>query len=157
VSYDGPPAGEDRRRRPGCQRAVWLTVPCPLASRFRAESLRAAAAAPFASPSSPGNAPMKARMLLALAVGLCPPSLLAQKKDPRARPAPSVADFEYGKDSERQKFDFWQAKSDKPTPLVLLIHGGGWMGGDKTAYGTNMIQPFLDSGISVAALNYRFI
>jgi acetyl esterase/lipase len=81
----------------------------------------------------------------------------AAKKKLPARPDPTVADFVYGKDSERQKFDFWKAKSDKPTALVLLIHGGGWMGGDKTSYGTNMIQPFLDAGISVAAVNYRFI
>lgn len=81
----------------------------------------------------------------------------AKKKEPPARPTPTATDYVYGQDSERQKFDFWQAKSDKPTALVLLIHGGGWMGGDKTGYGTNAIQPFLDAGISVAALNYRFI
>ena len=74
-----------------------------------------------------------------------------------ARPTPTAADFAYGKDSERQKFDFWQAKSDKPTPVVLLIHGGGWMNGDKSSYGGTAIQPFLDAGISVASLNYRFI
>lgn len=81
----------------------------------------------------------------------------AKKKEPPARPTPTAADYAYGQDSERQKFDFWQAKSDKPTGLVLLIHGGGWMGGDKTGYGTSAIQPFLDAGISVAAINYRFI
>jgi acetyl esterase/lipase len=81
----------------------------------------------------------------------------AKTKEPPARPNPTAADFVYGQDSERQKFDFWQAKSDKPTPLVLLIHGGGWMGGDKTGYGTGAIQPFLDAGISVASINYRFI
>jgi acetyl esterase/lipase len=68
-----------------------------------------------------------------------------------------VADYVYGTDSERQKFDFWQAKSDKPTPVVLLIHGGGWMNGDKNGYGTSAIQPYLDKGISVASINYRFI
>jgi len=73
------------------------------------------------------------------------------------RPAPTVIDFAYGTDSARQKFDFWQAKSATPTPIVLLIHGGGWKGGDKRLYGTNIIQPFLDAGISVAAINYRFI
>ena len=73
------------------------------------------------------------------------------------RPTPTVADYVYAKDSERQKFDFWQAKSDKPTPVVLLIHGGGWMNGDKKSYGTTVIQPYLDAGISVAAVNYRFI
>ena len=81
----------------------------------------------------------------------------SQPKPLPARPEPTAANFAYGKDSERQKFDFWQAKSEQPTPLVLLIHGGGWKGGDKTGYGGNQIQPFLDAGISVAALNYRFI
>lgn len=79
------------------------------------------------------------------------------KKQPPKRPAPTVADYAYGKDSERQRFDFWQAKSDKPTPVVLLIHGGGWVNGDKTSYGETVIQPYLDAGVSVAAVNYRFI
>jgi acetyl esterase/lipase len=94
-------------------------------------------------------------------IGIAPSLLAAQdkvkKKGPPPRPTPSVADFAYGKDSERQRFDFWQAKSDKPTPLVLLIHGGGWVAGDKTGYGSADIQPYLDAGISVAAINYRFI
>ena len=81
----------------------------------------------------------------------------ARDRKPPERPTPTVADYVYGQDSERQKFDFWQAKSEQPTPLVLLIHGGGWRGGDKSGYGTKAIQPFLDAGISVASLNYRFI
>ncbi len=90
-----------------------------------------------------------------------PTLVLAQakgkKRNQANRPTPTVADFEYGTDSPRQKFDFWQAESDEPTPLVLLIHGGGWRGGDKSRYGTGSIKPFLDAGISVAAINYRFI
>lgn len=71
---------------------------------------------------------------------------------------PTVADFAYGRDSERQRLDFWRAESDEPTPVVLMIHGGGWVFGDKIGYGTvASIQPFLDEGISVAAINYRFI
>ncbi len=81
----------------------------------------------------------------------------AKKRNQPKRPTPTAADFVYGHDSPRQKFDFWQATSDKPTPLVLLIHGGGWRGGDKSGYGTSAIQPFLDKGISVASINYRFI
>ena len=79
------------------------------------------------------------------------------KKQPPERPKPTVADFVYGKDSARQRFDFWKAESDTPTPVVLLIHGGGWRGGDKTGYGNNPIQKYLKEGISVAAVNYRFI
>lgn len=80
----------------------------------------------------------------------------AAKKTPD-RPEPTVSDYVYGKDSERQRFDFWQAKSDKPTPVVLLIHGGGWVNGDKTTYGNRPIQQYLDAGVSVAAINYRYI
>ena len=104
------------------------------------------------------------RWTLILSLLLALPSTVAAQKapqqksnEPPARPQPTVADFVYGHDSERQKFDFWQAKSDHPTPVVLLIHGGGWKGGDKTGYGTSAIQPFLDAGISVASINYRFI
>ena len=78
-------------------------------------------------------------------------------KKPPERPAPTYADVVYGADSERQKFDFWKADSDKPTPVVLLIHGGGWVNGDKNSYGNRPIKTLLDSGISVAAINYRFI
>jgi acetyl esterase/lipase len=80
--------------------------------------------------------------------------LLLQAKP---RPEPTASDVAYGRDSERQKFDFWKAPSDAPTPLVLLIHGGGWVNGSKESYGTASIQPYLDAGISVAAINYRFI
>ena len=80
----------------------------------------------------------------------------AEKKPPE-RPTPTVSDYVYGKDSVRQTFDFWKADSDKPTPVVLLIHGGGWKNGDKTGYGNNPIKKYLQAGISVAAINYRFI
>lgn len=69
---------------------------------------------------------------------------------------PTVADFAYGTDSERQKLDFWKADSDTPTPLVLMIHGGGWKNGDKGGY-AKAVGPYLEAGISVAAINYRFI
>jgi acetyl esterase/lipase len=70
---------------------------------------------------------------------------------------PTIADHAYGNDSERQKFDFWKAESDAPTPVVLMIHGGGWAGGDKSGYDLPAIKPCLDAGISVATINYRFI
>jgi len=53
--------------------------------------------------------------------------------------------------------DFWKAPSDKPTPLVVYIHGGGFVGGDK-AKGRNddAISQCLKDGISFASINYRF-
>ena len=78
-----------------------------------------------------------------------------QAKAPPERPAPTVADYVYGRDSERQKFDFWQAKSEKPTPVVLLIHGGGWVNGDKAR--VSGLERYLAAGISVVSINYRFV
>ena len=49
--------------------------------------------------------------------------------------------------------DFWQAEGEGPRPLLVVIHGGGWLGGDKTRFsGANY---YLDKGISVAAISYR--
>src|SRR5437667_7179413 len=53
----------------------------------------------------------------------------------------------------RQVLDFYQAKADKPTPVVFYIHGGGWQAGDKKIDP----QAFLDKGISVVAINYRYV
>src|SRR6516164_1812643 len=54
----------------------------------------------------------------------------------------------------RQVLDFYQAKSDRPTPVVFHIHGGGWRGGDKKDFNP---RPFLDKGISAVSINYRYV
>jgi acetyl esterase/lipase len=80
--------------------------------------------------------------------------LIAELKGPPRRVLkPTLADFRYGP-AERNVLDFYQAKSDKPTPLLFFIHGGGWMGGDKN--GINP-KPYLEAGISVISINYRYI
>ncbi len=47
---------------------------------------------------------------------------------------PTLANIAYGT-HERQVLDFYCADSDKPTPLVYHIHGGGWVTGDKAKVG----------------------
>ncbi len=102
--------------------------------------------------------PLVLLVLLASSLGVW-----GQETKPKAerkeapRQMPTVADFKYADDSDRQVFDLWLAKSDQPTPLVVFIHGGGWMNGDKANYRDRDIQPFLDRGISVASVSYRFI
>ena len=65
-----------------------------------------------------------------LLVNLC----YGQAKKPPERPVPTKADVVYSSAHPRCKLDFWQATSDNPAPLVILIHGGGWTSGDKTGY-----------------------
>jgi acetyl esterase/lipase len=93
-------------------------------------------------------------------VQLLAPTLLladARSESRKKDVPPTVVDFAYGRDSERQRLDFWRAKSGHPTPVVVMIHGGGWIRGDKSAYGYNAVRPYLDAGISVARINYRYI
>ena len=71
-------------------------------------------------------------------------------------PMPDFRSLHYGPHF-RQTIDFFKAKSDKPAPVVVLIHGGGWGGGCKTGVGgATSVGPFLAQGISVARINYRF-
>ena len=55
---------------------------------------------------------------------------------PAAAPAlpPTYSNVHYGP-HERNVLDFWQAKSDRPTPVVVFMHGGGVVSGDKAKAG----------------------
>ena len=85
-------------------------------------------------------------------------SALAQSSKYAASvPEPTFEMVRYGK-HERHVLDFWQAKSDTPTPLVFVIHGGGWQGGSKERLDRFAdCRALLDARISVAAINYRYV
>lgn len=73
-----------------------------------------------------------------------------------ATPATRV-DVPYGAHF-RQTLDVWLAKSAKPAPVVFYIHGGGWGAQDKTDIHQHLdVRTFLDAGVSVASINYRFL
>ena len=72
-------------------------------------------------------------------------------------PKPTHTGEKYGP-HRRNLFDFWKAESDTPTPLVLVIHGGGWNGGSKEQIHKYVdVSALLNKGISVAAIHYRLI
>ena len=50
--------------------------------------------------------------------------------------------------------DVYQVPSDKPTPVVIQIHGGGWIRGDRPS-GSGSFSPFFAAGMSVVAVQYR--
>jgi len=102
------------------------------------------------------------KLFILLLASLCVPSSFAAdgptkpKSDAKPKvvlPAPTLGGVAYGA-HERQVLDFYKAKSDKPTPLLFFIHGGGWVAGDKNGVGS-MIK-LLDAGISIVSINYRY-
>lgn len=74
-------------------------------------------------------------------------------------PAPTFANEKYDTRHERNVLDFWQAKTDKPAPVVLWFHGGGFKMGDKSAIADkeSVVGGFLARGVSVASCNYPFV
>lgn len=78
-----------------------------------------------------------------------------QARPDARRPAPSHADVAYGP-HPRNTLDLWLAKSDTPTPLVVYIHGGGFVNGSKAGANADMIRGCLEAGVSFMAINYRF-
>jgi hypothetical protein len=74
-------------------------------------------------------------------------------------PSPTFRNVAYGT-HQRNVLDFWQAESDKPTPLAIYYHGGGFRVFDKGKIAKKWpatVRALLDADISVAAVNYRLI
>lgn len=71
-------------------------------------------------------------------------------------PNPTEYDVSYGP-HPKQVLHFWKAPSDKPTPLLFFVHGGGWSGGGRLSGVQGMLPDLLKAGISVVSVEYRFI
>lgn len=93
-------------------------------------------------------------MLLVFPLGGC-----GQAKGPALVPAglKAILDQDYvGKGNKRQMLDLYvpEAVADKPRPLVVYIHGGGWKNGSKNDAGP--LFGFLrDGAYAGASVNYR--
>lgn len=68
---------------------------------------------------------------------------------------PTLKDVAYGK-HPKQVLHFWKAVSDKPTPLLFFIHGGGWTSGNRSSGLAPLLPAMLKAGISVVSVEYRF-
>lgn len=71
-------------------------------------------------------------------------------------PAPTHADVKYGA-HPRQVLHFWKAKGDAPTPVVVFVHGGSWIKGDRMEVDRRGLLALLGDGISVASVEYRLV
>lgn len=71
--------------------------------------------------------------------------------------ATSSVELAYGTDPV-QRIQLIQAVSKEPTPLLIFIHGGGWVGrSSHTNCPDFLLKPLLKAGISVASITYRLL
>jgi acetyl esterase len=108
--------------------------------------------------------PLRRLVVALIAGGLLFSSAAADAQDLRERGqnvAPAQAadaarvmtDVKYGP-HQRNVMDIWLARSDKPTPVLVSIHGGGFRAGNKSVEPALRDQ-CLAAGISVVAITYR--
>ena len=98
----------------------------------------------------------KQRLLRMAANRMKPKPASQTPKQAGNKRTPTFGNVKYG-EHERQVFDIWLADSKQPTPLALYIHGGGFKSGSKEKLKTDELNQLLESGISVAAINYRYV
>ena len=137
---DGQLSGEERRKMVDDIVEGRVDVPPQIRETVRRmqDRLRDGAKPPFAKqPAEPGKQP------------------------PRGGASDKVVihrDIVYGDGGGRPlKLDLVvpQSTPDKPLPLVVFVHGGGWRGGDKTG-GIGRVLPFVATGNYVGAtIGYR--
>jgi acetyl esterase/lipase len=66
---------------------------------------------------------------------------------------PTVQDAAYATLSPTQKLDLYLPEGDGPFPLIINVHGGGFMMGDKS--NPAEADTFLANGYAVASVDYR--
>lgn len=65
-------------------------------------------------------------------------------------------DIAYADQSDAQKLDLYvPSTGDGPYPLVIFVHGGGWVMGDKNRLNSTIARQFVNEGYAVASVNYR--
>ncbi len=69
---------------------------------------------------------------------------------------PDVPYFAYG-EHPKQRMHVWKAKSERPTPVIVFMHGGGWTNGDLNKSVWAYAEKPLKEGVSFISLGYRFV
>ena len=79
------------------------------------------------------------------------PLTWTEERDVAYAPPPGVGD-------EFARLDLYRVQDGVTRPLVLLVHGGSWVGGDKDAFSTrapDLVEWWLERGYTAACLNFR--
>lgn len=106
-------------------------------------------------PPAPGYPTMN-RLYLDFALGRIDAADLS-KEQPTPEGVTVERDVVYGKAGDRElKFDLYRptAKPEKPAPILLFIHGGGWSGGNKRDYAI-YCNKFAALGYVAISVGYR--
>ncbi len=66
---------------------------------------------------------------------------------------------QYGDDDQRTLFDLYVPRTNSKCTmgLILYVHGGGWLLGDKSAYSSTAKEYALNNGYACASINYSFL
>ena len=81
---------------------------------------------------------------------------IAAPPAPMARPA-TLIDLAYDDASAQQRLDLYLPAATGPSPVIIYLHGGGWVGGDKASPDdVAVIAPLVEHGFAVVSANYRF-
>ncbi|MBC5805896.1 MAG: hypothetical protein DLM53_03430 [Candidatus Eremiobacter antarcticus] len=99
--------------------------------------------------------PHSARVSIVVAVTLC--FLLTARASASCSSSArgtNVASIAYGEDLLFQALDLYAPRHVRGEPIVVFVHGGGWIQGDKAQYKA-LGRAFADCGIAFAAVNYR--
>jgi len=93
----------------------------------------------------------KRLLLIILCLLLIPVTLSAQQS---REDAPDLYNTRYADDHRRQRLDVYLPAGDTPAPVVVAIHGGGYLFGEKRDL-TNFADGLRDAGYAVVTPNYR--
>ncbi len=85
-----------------------------------------------------------------------PTSANSAAHDPCPAPASMKKDIEYGRaGGESLKLDACVPAGAGPHAAAILVHGGGWMGGDKAKGVDPLFAPLARAGVAWFSINYR--
>lgn len=82
---------------------------------------------------------------------------LADEARPRPASATITYDLEYGRAAGQALLLDASVPAGRPGPhpIAILVHGGGWSGGDKAMDITGFFQPLTEAGFIWFSINYR--
>ncbi len=67
-----------------------------------------------------------------------------------------LKDIAYANKDPAQKIDVYLAKSEKPAPVMVFIHGGGWHAGSKNGVPVFLRKANAEGWLTVVSVEYRF-